>query len=57
VAGCWFVLQDGTGRVRIDTKAAGFVVTEVPLRTRLTVAGKVEREAGVTTLSVTGARF
>src|SRR5438874_5846422 len=28
VAGCWFVLRDGTGQVRVDTKAAGFVVTE-----------------------------
>jgi uncharacterized protein YdeI (BOF family) len=39
VAGCWFVLKDKTGVVRVDTKAAGFVVTEVPLHTRLTVAG------------------
>ena len=57
MAGCWFILQDSTGRVRIDTKTAGFVVTEVPLRTRMAVAGKVEREEGVTNLSATGARF
>jgi uncharacterized protein YdeI (BOF family) len=39
VAGCWFVLRDKTGTVRVDTKAAGFVVTEVPLNTELTVQG------------------
>src|SRR5688572_19962101 len=26
VAGCWFILRDKTGTVRVDTKAAGFVV-------------------------------
>ena len=41
VAGCWFVLKDRTGVVRVDTKAAGFVVTDVPLHMRLTVAGTV----------------
>ena len=41
VAGCWFVLKDRTGVVRVDTKSAGFVVSEVPLHTHLTVAGTV----------------
>jgi uncharacterized protein YdeI (BOF family) len=41
VAGCWFVLKDKTGVVRVDTKNAGFVVTDVPLHSRLTVAGTV----------------
>lgn len=41
VAGCWFVLRDKTGVVRVDTKAAGFVVTEIPLNTPLTVSGTV----------------
>lgn len=41
VAGCWFVLRDKTGTVRVDTKAAGFVVTEIPLNTPLTVSGTV----------------
>ena len=39
VAGCWFMLKDKTGVVRVDTKSAGFVVTEVPLHAHLTVAG------------------
>jgi hypothetical protein len=43
--------------VRVDTKAAGFVVLDVPLRTTLTVAGSVERDAGVTSFSAVGARY
>jgi len=45
VAGCWFVLRDKTGTVRVDTKAAGFVVTEIPLNTSLTVSGTVTKGA------------
>ena len=41
VAGCWFMLKDDTGIVRVDTKAAGFVVTDLPLQTEVTVAGTV----------------
>ena len=41
VAGCWFMLRDKTGIVRVDTKAAGFVVSDVPLHTTMTVAGAV----------------
>jgi uncharacterized protein YdeI (BOF family) len=40
VAGCWFMLRDKTGVARVDTKAAGFVVSNVPLHTTLTVSGK-----------------
>ena len=57
MAGCWFVLQDRTGRVRIDTKAAGFVVTEVPLGTRMAVAGTVERADGAAQVAAAGARY
>lgn len=39
VAGCWFMLKDDTGIVRVDTKAAGFVVSDLPLQTKVTVAG------------------
>jgi len=39
VAGCWFVLKDKTGVVHVDTKGAGFVVSDVPLHSHLTVAG------------------
>jgi uncharacterized protein YdeI (BOF family) len=56
VAGCWFVLKDRTGVVRVDTKAAGFVVSEVPLHARLTVAGTVtaDSQPGI---AATGVRY
>jgi uncharacterized protein YdeI (BOF family) len=49
VAGCWFKLRDGSGVVRVDTKAAGFVVSDVPLHTQITVRGKIVpgAEAGI----------
>ena len=42
-AGCWFDLKDGTGKVRVDTKNAGFVMTEVPLHSQVTVSGTVSK--------------
>src|SRR5690242_14001282 len=39
VAGCWFYLEDSTGRIKVDTKVAGFVVLDVPLGKRVEVAG------------------
>ena len=41
VAGCWFMLKDKTGIVRVDTKAAGFVVSDLPLQTEVKVTGSV----------------
>jgi len=41
VAGCWFILRDRSGTVRVDTKAAGFVVSDVPLHTTMIVGGRV----------------
>jgi uncharacterized protein YdeI (BOF family) len=57
VAGCWFKLQDGTGTIRVDTKAAGFVVVNVPLETKLTVAGKIVNEGDETLLEATGVGY
>jgi uncharacterized protein YdeI (BOF family) len=62
VAGCWFVLQDGTGRVHVDLKAAGFVVTDLPLGREVTVGGRLRRESGTEAAAApevlaTGARF
>jgi len=39
VAGCWFILRDKSGAIKVDTREAGFVVTEVPLETEVTVVG------------------
>lgn len=54
VAGCWFVLKDKTGTVRVDTKAAGFVVIDVPLHTEMTVSGSVTKgeQSGIAATSL-----
>jgi uncharacterized protein YdeI (BOF family) len=41
VAGCWFHVKDGSGVIKVDTKNAGFVVTNVPLNSHVTVTGIV----------------
>ena len=56
VAGCWFVLKDKTGVVRVDTKGAGFVVTDVPVHARLAVAGTVTPGAQPG-IAATGVRY
>ncbi len=56
IAGCWFMLRDKTGVVRVDTKSAGFVVSDVPVHTHLTVAGKV-LAGSEPSLSATGLRY
>jgi uncharacterized protein YdeI (BOF family) len=56
VAGCWFMLKDKTGVVRVDTKGAGFVVSEVPLHARLTVAG-IPTPGAQPGLAATGVRY
>lgn len=59
-AGCWFKLRDATGIVRVDTKNAGFVVTDVPVGTTLTVAGTPQVPAAKgtePTLAATGLRY
>jgi uncharacterized protein YdeI (BOF family) len=57
VAGCWFRLRDQSGVIKVDTKVAGFVVTSVPLETKLTVAGKVAGQGDEPTLEATGLRY
>lgn len=54
VAGCWFVVKDRTGVIRVDTKAAGFVVTDVPLSSSVVVTGAVT--GGGRELAATGLR-
>jgi uncharacterized protein YdeI (BOF family) len=41
-AGCWFMLKDSTGVVRVDTKSAGFTVTDVAVNSKVTVRGAVK---------------
>lgn len=54
VAGCWFKLRDQTGVMRVDTKAAGFVVSDVPLHAQLRVQGQADAAGGV---NATGVRY
>ena len=57
IAGCWFMLRDETGIIKVDTQAAGFVVVEVPLNTTLTVAGRVLTNSTERVLEATGVRY
>lgn len=56
-AGCWFVLKDATGTLRVDTKTAGFVVLEVPLRQTVSVSGELVTNGAETLLAATGVRY
>ncbi len=57
VAGCWFVLRDDTGTIKVDTKAAGFVVLDVPLHARVQVAGRLVEDGSERLLEATGLRY
>jgi len=57
VAGCWFRLRDRTGTIKVDTRAAGFVVVDLPLETQMTVAGKVVADGNDVALEATGLRY
>lgn len=56
-AGCWFVLRDHTGTLKVDTKTAGFVVVDIPLNRRLTVVGQVITNGTQVLLAATGIRY
>jgi hypothetical protein len=55
-AGCWFMLRDKSGVIRVDTKAAGFTVTDVPINSEVTVRGSV-KDSGERILAAAGLRF
>jgi len=57
VAGCWFVVRDATGILKVDTKTAGFVVVDVPLKTLVTVVGRIGIQDSGLTLEATGLRY
>jgi len=57
VAGCWFVLKDETGTIKVDTKNAGFAVNDVPLNASLTVAGRVVMNGNERLIDATGVRY
>jgi len=53
-AGCWFRLRDSTGVIKVDTKSAGFVVVDVPLEAKITVAGRVLTDGNDAQIEATG---
>lgn len=53
-AGCWFRLDDGTGLIKVDTKNAKFVVTKVPLQTKVKVEGKIVYDGSEPQLQASG---
>lgn len=56
-AGCWFILKDASGTLRVDTKTAGFVVLDVPLHQTLSVSGELVTNGTETLLAATGVRY
>jgi uncharacterized protein YdeI (BOF family) len=57
VAGCWFMLEDESGTIKVDTKNAGFVVVDVPLKSKMIVSGKVVTNGSERLLEATGLRY
>ena len=56
VAGCWFMLRDKSGVIRVDTKNAGFVVLDVPLNTPVKVSGTL-KTSGEWMIAATGMSY
>lgn len=57
VAGCWFILRDASGTIKVDTKTAGFVVLDVPLGTPMVVAGRIAVNGLEKTIEATGLSY
>jgi uncharacterized protein YdeI (BOF family) len=57
VAGCWFMLRDETGTIKVDTKNAGFVVVDVPLKASLVVGGRVMTNGTHRFIEASGVRY
>jgi len=57
VAGCWFVLRDESGTIKVDTKNAGFAVLDVPLNSQVVVAGRLVVDGANRLIDATGVRY
>lgn len=55
-AGCWFMLEDSTGIIKVDTKSAGFVMVDIPVNSLLLVAGGVVTNGSERIIEATGLR-
>ena len=57
VAGCWFIVRDQSGTIKVDTKVAGFVVSKVPLQTAMVVSGIIRTNDSQRVIEAAGLRF
>jgi uncharacterized protein YdeI (BOF family) len=57
VAGCWFMLNDKTGTVKVDLKNSEFVVVDVPLKSKMLVSGRVMTNETERYIEGMGVRF
>lgn len=55
-AGCWFMLRDSSGVIKVDTKDTEFTVTNVPLHSKVTVSGFMTA-SGERRIIATGMRY
>jgi len=56
ISGCWFKVQDPSGVLKVDTNAAGFVVADLPVGSRVTVSGRFQA-APEREISALGVRY
>ena len=57
VAGCWFMLTDKTGTIKVDLKNSEFVVVDVPLKAKMIVGGHIVTNDTERFIEAAGVRF
>jgi uncharacterized protein YdeI (BOF family) len=55
-SGCWFYVDDGTGRIYVDLNPAGIAIPQRVGKT-VTVIGKVAKEEDMLTVNAAGVSF
>lgn len=55
-SGCWFYLDDGTGRIYVDLKSGGFAIPQRVGKT-VTVIAKIAKEEDMLMANATGVAF
>ena len=57
VAGCWFILRDQTGTIKVDLKATKQTVVDVPLNSTVTVRGTIAPDGNKKMIRAVSATF
>lgn len=57
VAGCWFMLHDRTGTIKVDLKATTQNVVNIPLNSEVMVHGKVAQNGSQKMIQAVSATF